>query len=189
MPGNVHTEEEREERRKVVLTLKIAGQSMRAIAAVLNVDAATVSRDWQWIQENWGKEFGDAPTVDVPQLIGDSLARLMDIEAHARSTYAELNEAVGAPNAPAITQIASAKMRCLRMAEIARMDIVNFMQDLGILDRQIGDMNITLMKAGDLRKALRAEGMIGSGSGLTIDVDPEKATADGHLQRWLTDGQ
>ena len=193
MPGNVHTEEEREERRKRVLTLKIAGQPMRMIASVLNVDVATVSRDWGWIREHWGQEYGDSPSIDVPQQIGDAISRLQDIEDHARATYADLNATTPGGINPPITQLASAKMRCLRMAEIARMDIINFMQDLGILDRQIGMLDLNVMRATDLRKALRAEGLIhgaGKGGGLdVIDVSPEKATQDGHLQRWLTDGE
>lgn len=169
-----------------MLTLRIANQSMRHIAAFLGCDVATVSRDWQWIQANWGKEYGESPSMNVPSLIGDSVARLVDIEEQARATYAELNEAVGKSDGPPITQIASAKMRCLRMAEIARMDILHFLQDLGVLDRQLGHATVSLMRATDLRKALRAEGFLDASS--TIDVEPERVT-DGSLQRWLTDGQ
>lgn len=159
-----------EDRRWQVLRLRLRRMPQRAIAAIVGVDQATVSRDLHWIRQNWHAEYGCPAAVSPAEEIGMAVALYEDVE---QSALLEFHSLRGAANdrqfSPAF--IARQRMACLRTAMFARQTRVNLLRDLGFLAR--GDRTSDLPSADCVRKTLRAEGLL-----VTADEGPPHSTGD-----------
>jgi len=77
------TASEIEMRRARVLSLRLRRMTESAIAAICHVDESTVSLDLKWIGQNWRDRYGPVSTIDVAELVGESVAVYEDIELQA----------------------------------------------------------------------------------------------------------
>lgn len=156
------TLDELEGRRVKVKTLRLRGLTQGAMAQALGVDQSTISRDMTWIRNHRKELFGDHSTFDSAQEIGEAVALFADAEVSALRDFSRLK-----PDQSA------ARIACLRTALMARQMRVNLLRDLGFLDRQIGNIGVTL-RADAIRQALRDEGvLITDGGNIKVGQDEE----------------
>jgi hypothetical protein len=179
-------EAEIEDRRMRVLALRLRRMSEPAIAAILNVSHATVSRDLQWIKEHWRKQYGVPAGLNPQEFIGETIAVYQDHEAAAMLEYHDLKQqAANRRLSPMF--VSRARMQALRTAMAARQLQVNLLQDLGLVDRELGSVDVRhrVAKADDIRQLLREEGLLPEGPRRGVPADtPEEVEGD-VIARWL----
>lgn len=156
-----------EGRRAKVLSLRARRYTQLQIAQALQVDQATVSRDLAWIREHWAEKFGSPSKLEPPEEIGEAIALFAEVEMQALRDFSKLK-----------TSEARSRNAYLRTALIARQMRVNLLRDLGFIDRQIGNIGVTL-RADAVRQALRDAGLLITDDGhITVgqnDKDDEVA--------------
>lgn len=146
--GDAADEDRIAERRHRVLTLKLRHMSQSQIAAAVQVDQSTISRDLNWIREHWRLEYGIPGTVSPAEEIGEAVALYADAEQSALRDYHA--------SPPGSRQ----RQFCLRTAMMARQARLMVLQDVGLIDRQVGTVAVTAIRADDIRALLRAEGLL-----------------------------
>jgi len=161
------TEGELEDRRLQVLTLRLRKYSQSQIGKVLGVDQSTVSRDLAWIAEHRKALFGSPSKLDVENEIGEAYDFYADVESKALRGFAKATDA-------------KAQNAYLRTAILARGQRMGLLQDLGLVERQIGTFGVTL-RADVLRSALREEGLLISERAVLSSGDDD----DDEVERWL----
>lgn len=170
------------QRRRSVLKLRLRNLPETAIARLLGVNQATVSRDIAWIRANWGHLYGPGQGVKVEEEIGEAVGIYEDAEQLALLEF----HALSTTNAPATTR-ARARMDCLRTIMDARTRRVELLQDLGFLKREIGSFSVSVARADELRQALRSEGLLTKVIETTAEHDERESPAES-IQRWLGTG-
>lgn len=158
---------ELEARRLRVVELRLLRKySQQQIATVLGVDQATISRDIAWIAQHRKELFGSPAKLEVESEIGEAYDFYCDVEAKALRGFHKAEDAKG-------------QNTYLRTAILARGQRINLLQDLGFIDRQLGQIGLTL-RADAVRAALREEGLLISERALsTADED------DDEVDKWL----
>lgn len=143
---------ELEIRRARVLSLRLRKMTGAAIAAICNVSEATVSGDLKWIAQNWRDRYGSAPQIDPAEVVGETMALYQDVETLALLEHSRIgDEAHTRRISPMFA--ARQRMACLRTAMLAREMQIHLMQDLGILERALGSVQVNLPRAADIRAA------------------------------------
>lgn len=143
--------------------------SEQEIADHLGVNVATVSRDIHWIRTHWAKQYGVESKFSATDAIGESLAFYKHVEQEAMGTYAALRdmeiEAQRARNRrlqrveehttpddepneplPVVGRQTYRMMRCLKVAQEARVRHDDLLMDLGLLDRHLGTLTLDAAK-------------------------------------------
>lgn len=134
-----------EERRRLVMRLRARRLSEGQIARAINMSVATVSRDINWLRDQWRELYGgDTATFDSAAFIGESLSAITEVEAIA---WTDAHRA-GIPLRD--------KMTCLALVLAARRDAKSFVQDLGLVERSLGSLTVGLPTAAQIRQALQA---------------------------------
>ena len=143
-----------EMRRERVLQLRMRRMSEAAIAAIVGVHEATVSRDLKWIRQQWKDRYGTLPNFDPAEEVGAALALYEEAEVHAMLEFARINQENKDRN---ISPVYGAKQRmaCLKLAGEMRTKRVNLLQDLGIIDRALGTLTVQLPRAKQIRETIR----------------------------------
>ena len=170
----IATSSELEWRRERVLSLRLRRMTEAAIAGIVGVSLPTVSRDLAWIAKNWRDRYGLAPQFDPAETVGETLALYQDVEKlalleHSRiadecSRHAEIE--VECPSCLKTTKVttihridpifaAKQRMACLNSAAAAREKQINLLQDLGVLERALGSLRVTLPRAAEIRESMR----------------------------------
>lgn len=164
-PAAIATEAELEDRRLQVLTLRLRKYSQSQIGKVLGVDQSTVSRDLAWIEAHRKTLFGQPAKIDIEHEIGEAYDFYCDVEWKALRAASKGD--------------AKAQNAYLRTAILARGQRMALLQDLGMIDRQLGTMGLTF-RADAVRLALREEGL------LVSDRNPATSDEDDdEVERWL----
>ena len=161
------TDAELEERRASVLALRLRKYSQKQIAVVLKVSQQTVSRDLAWIADHRKALFGSPSKLDVENEIGEAYDFYADVESKALRGFSKAEDA-------------KAQNAYLRTAILARGQRMGLLQDLGLVERQIGTFGVTL-RADVLRSALREEGLLVSERAVLSSGDDD----DDEVERWL----
>lgn len=179
-----------EDRRKRVLALWLRGMTQPAIAAIVQASQPTISRDLAWIVENWKHKYGAPGGFDPAQFIGETIAMFQDHEQAALLEFHELKQSAASRRISPMF-VSRARMAARRTAMVARQQQVNFLQDLGFVDRQIGSVDVKhrVAKADDIRQLLRDEGMLleGGPRRLVPAETPEDVEGD-VIASWLHGG-
>lgn len=167
-------------RRHRVLSLTLRRMNQEQIAQALNVNQATVSRDLNWIRHHWRDAYGIPATVSPAEEIGMAVALYDDAETAALREF----------NAPSNVSNSRQRMACLRTAMLARQMRTTLLQDVGIVDRQVGTVTVTSARADDIRTILRDEGLLGSKRMKGLLAAPDELDASGGLDeegisKWL----
>lgn len=149
-------------RREQVLRLRtLFGLSVRQIVESLrqqrppiHVTPSTISRDLQW----WHEHFRDNYTperFDSAGTVGEALAAFTYVEQQALREFRALPHSASA----------RAKMTCLRTALEARDRRVHLLQDLGLLDRNIGTVDVQqhIESAEAIRSWIESAGVVTEG--------------------------
>ncbi len=180
-------EAEMEARRGRVLAMHLRKLTQPAIAAIIGVSQATISRDLQWIYANWRHLYGWPVGLNVAEFIGETLAMYSD---HEQQSLLEVQELKMAAQNRRISPmfISRARSAARRTAMAARMAQVQLLQDLGHVERQVGSLDVThrVAKAEDIRRLLREEGLqLAEGRQKTVPVDPAEAVEGEIIAKWL----
>jgi hypothetical protein len=136
------TESELEERRWKVASLRLRRLSLAQISRALGVSLPTVSRDLAWIREHHRRVYGETPTLDAAQVLGESLALYEDVQV-AALRYAQ-----------SATLSVRDRLRCMHTAMVAREKMTVLLQDVGLLNRAASDLTVGLPAAAQIRQAL-----------------------------------
>lgn len=174
-PATKH--EDVELRRQRVVQLRLRKMTLRAIAAVVGVDESTVSRDLKEIRERWQQLYGAKPELDASEMVGESLELYAEAESLALLEYTNLGQTAKDRRLSPMFA-ARQRMACLRTAMTARQLAVNLLQDLGLMERQLGTLGVaaTVGSATEIRRRLIDGG---------IKVTEDDLTSDGE-RAWKT---
>lgn len=143
------SQKERQHRRLKTLQLRLRGLTEPQIANALQVSVTTVSMDLAYVYREWKDKYGLHPTVDPAVIVGEAMTLYQETERMALVEYNKLS------NGPTNAIIARSKMACLKMANEAKDRQVNLLQDLGILHRALGTVNVNLPQASEIRRLLK----------------------------------
>jgi hypothetical protein len=173
------TQDEMEERRSRVLSMRIrANMTATAIAKALHVSVVTVCRDIEWIYANWRGKYGLLSKLAPADIVGEAVAAYDEAERLAWSEFMRVAEDSKRPVResdgnggtrvvkdrdgnvvwePSVSPafIAKQRMVCVRMAVDAREKKMALMQDLGIVERRLGEIQFNLPPAHMLRESMR----------------------------------
>ena len=168
------TKSELEWRRERVLSLRLRRMTEAAIAAIVQVSEATISRDLEWIAQNWRDRYGLLPQADPAEVIGETLALWQDGEKLALLEHSRIADECSRHETidvecddchktkkvvvnRRIDPIFAAKQRmaCLATAMNAREKQIHLLQDLGVLERALGSLRVTLPRAAEIRESMR----------------------------------
>lgn len=145
---------EQEMRRERVLQLRLRKMTEAAIAAIVGVSEATVSRDLHWIRQSWKDRYGALPNFDPAEEVGIALALFEEIEVNAMLEYATIKtETQNRRISPMFA--ARQRMACMKLAADMRSRRVNLLQDLNIIDRALGTLTVALPRAKQIRETIR----------------------------------
>lgn len=158
-------QEELAARRTRVIELHLQQYTGREIAKRLGLNDVTVCRDLQWVRQHWRERYGLKPSVDPAEVVGKAFAFYEHAQAKALRVLSRLIEVKprrrkGKRQPAATLRAASAvtihaAMACLREARAAQRAQVDLLQDLGIIDRALGSLNLGLPTAKALRQLVR----------------------------------
>jgi hypothetical protein len=140
-----------EDRRKRVLNLRLRQMSLSAIASAVEVDEATVSRDIAWIHKNWRDTLGRSPTIDLSEIIGESMAFYSELERLLLHEHAKLNALNTTP------AVSKARALVLEAASRQRERRNNLLVSFGVFDRAadvIRSSTKTIPRAADMRRLI-----------------------------------
>jgi hypothetical protein len=169
-------------RRHRVLSLTLRRMNQDQIAQALNVNQATVSRDLHWIRHNWRDAYGIPATVSPAEEIGMAVALYEDAETAALREFHSINTGPTTNNS-------RHRMACLRTAMLARQMRTALLQDVGIVDRQVGTVTVTSARADDIRTILRDEGILGAKRMKGLLAAPDELDGGGldeeGISKWL----
>lgn len=149
-------------RRQRVIALRLRNLTEPAIAAQLGVAASTVSRDLAWIRRHWREQYGPVPGLDPAEMVGEALALYRHVEElafheHSRLARVSVAQDIKTEREAAVTAlVAREKIDCLRTAMAARRAQIALLQDLGLIERALGRLEVRLPLAQELRERLRA---------------------------------
>lgn len=150
-------EGELEERRLNVQRLRVRYRlSVKKIAERLDVSEATVCRDMQWIREHWREQFGAKPKIDPADVVGEALAIYQEIEQSALQDAANCIRRTDDGELVDMVFFAKQRAACYAVALKAREAQVALLQDLGVVDRAVGTLDVTLPTAAQIRAAIDA---------------------------------
>jgi P27 family predicted phage terminase small subunit len=141
------------ERRRRVCSLRLLHKTPTAIAGELKVSPSTVSRDLKWIRAQWRRTYGGtAPRLQSGEVIGEALALYQEVEVNALEDATKMRLQRTDVDLVAYAQ---ARMACLAMGLKARQAQVALLQDLGVIERSLGHVDVTaLPNAAHLRRVL-----------------------------------
>lgn len=166
-----------EGRRRSVLTLRLRRLSEAQIAKLLGVSQMAISRDLAWIRQHWGDRYGLKATLQPEDEIGEAIAVFEDVEREAYMEYHALASSTGPGKA-------RARMKCLETVLAAREKRINLLQDFGCLERRLGRLDVSVIRADDLRQLLRQERLLGGSGGDVIEAEVVHGLAD-----WIAQGE
>lgn len=142
----------RHDRRVKVLQLRLRQLSETQIAQTLNISQPTVSADLAYIYREWKDRYGLRPTVDPAVIVGQAMALYQETERLALLEFNQLNSVRAAIGNHFQSK---AKMQCLKTAVDAKDRQVALLQDLGILTRALGTVNVALPNASEIRRMVK----------------------------------
>ena len=175
----IATRDEMEERRARVLSMRTrTNMTVTQIAKALHVSAPTITRDIEWIYANWRGKYGLVSKLDPADIVGEAVAAYDEAERVAWAEFMRVAEDSKQPVResdgdggtrvvkdrdgnvvwePSVSPafIAKQRMVCVRMAVDAREKKMTLMQDLGIVERRLGEIQINLPPAHMLRESMR----------------------------------
>jgi predicted transcriptional regulator len=158
-------------RRKEVVRLRLRRMSQSAIAALLGVDQATISRDLQWIREHWEDKYGSPASVSPAHELGEAVSMYEDAEQSALMEFHLIQQSASKRGLSPMF-ISRQRMACLRTAMVARKMRVDLLHDFGLIERNLGSVSVQSsgLKADELRQYLRDEGL--------LDENPKKQLSE-----------
>lgn len=146
-------ESQLEARRLRVLQLRLRRFSEAAIGAAVGCSEATASRDLKWWRALWAKKYAvQSPIFRAEEAIGEAVSLYEDAESLALLEFARLNE-INPSRRISPMFAARQRMACLRSAVSFRQATVGLLQDVGLLDRQLG--TVGLVSSNDMAAAVR----------------------------------
>jgi hypothetical protein len=178
LPVRTDKEVQLEERRFKVMRLRhVQKLSEPQIAQLLAVSQPTISRDLAWIAQHWRERYGVPAGVDPAHEIGEALAVFEESERNAMRDYGKVAKAVSQGSIEAVR----IGVLCNRQAMEARQRRVNLLQDTGMLNRELGHVDVTgRVQADDVRGFLRSEGLLDP-----VKADDEVKTDEESVESWL----
>jgi hypothetical protein len=135
-------EDELEQRRIMVLRLRARRLSLAKIAEHLHVDMSVISRDLLWIRTHWKDLYGARPKFNASEFVGETLATYRDIEA---SALVEASKSTLRPKD---------RNAYMRTALEARKQAMEVLQDLGLVQRNLGNVSVSMPSADQIRQVI-----------------------------------
>jgi predicted transcriptional regulator len=172
-------------RRKEVVRLRLRRMSQMAIASLLGVDQATISRDLRWIRDHWKEKYGSPNGVSPEHELGEAVAMYEDTEQSALMEFHMIQQAAATRKLSPMF-VSRQRMACLRTALVARKMRVELLQEYGLIEKSLGTIGLdtTRMKADDIKSFLREEGFDGDPKQL-VAASPDEAAKPDPVAQWI----
>ena len=156
MPRNIIVAAEVDARRAKVFDMySRLGMSQTEIARQLGITQGTVSQDLKKFRKHFRAKYGD--TFDPLDTVHEELENLEWIKQRALREYQRMLPTAAQDGQPAQKRDSPpevrARLKALETAKNAAIDRISLMQDLGLVDRNLGQIDVT---GSAILKALRA---------------------------------
>ena len=152
-----------------------------------------ISRDLAWMREHWKDQYG-LDGLDPAIEIGEAITLFKEAEIQALRDFDKMAEPPpkkGLPRPPMTRRTAErikARQVCLKTAIEARQARLDLLQDIGKLDRVIGEVDLSVrVRADDIRRVLQSEGMLEAHHQRLLPADTVQTESGGSIPSWLQD--